>query len=298
MNKLKIYREYIILAAIAALLLLYIIFRSAGNINYTLPEPDIFDEDKISRLTFQGSAVDLDFSRTDDQWLIEPEGWPAENSNLTAITKALADLKITDLISTSGNPEVYDLGEEQRILVKAYDRDKVIRELFVGKVSSTGIYTYIMLPGDDNVYSVRGNLPSRISDRKSMRDKRFLQIDRDSVTEMVLSDGTAQKIVLYKDETTMWKSDSFDADDTAVKNVVNTLDPLRCKSYLYETPAGSPQWTVDFATGDGNVRLEIWPEASDNIYPARCSQNGYFVNMTAYATEKLLGAFGIVFDEE
>ena len=298
MNKMKIYREYIILAAIAAVLLLYIIFRSAGNINYDLPEPAAVDIDQITRITLEGTYMDHEFTKTDDQWFIEPEGWHADNSNIIAIAKALADLKVTDLISTSGNPEIYSLGEDERVLVKAYKGDEVLREVYVGKVSATGIYTYMMFPGDENIYSVRGNLPSRVKDKNAMRDKKFLQLNRDSVLKMTLNGPEVDNFVLFKDPEGIWRSNSIEPDDAAVKAVVNMLDPLRCKDFLYEEPAGAALWTIDFLTEEGTETLEIWPETAEEIYPARCSQNGYLVKTTPYAVEKLLGAFGISFGEE
>lgn len=283
MNKLKTYREYIILAAIAAGLLLYIIFRTAGNINYNLPEPSSVNADDINKVSIEGSNIDLEFSRTGSQWFIEPEGWHAENSNLTPIVKALADIKIIDLISTSGNPEVYDLGESQRVKVTAYNGDDILREIYVGKVSSTGIYTYMMLPGDDNIYSVRGNMASRISDKKSMRDKKFLQVNRDSIQTVILS---------HSEETTI-----LNAEDEDLKSIINLFDPLRCKDFLYTETAGGPEWTLEITASDSeSTLLEIWKKTGD-VYPARSSQNGYMVNLTSYTAEKLLGAFGIEFEE-
>lgn len=286
-----------ILAVIAALLLLYIIFRSAGNINYVLPETTDVEQELISRITIDG-PMSLEFSKSDDQWFIQPEGWHAENSNLTAISKALAELKLVDLISTSGNPGIYALDEEQRVLVKAFNGDTLVREIYVGKVSNNGIYTYIMFPGDENIYSVRGNLPSRVKDRNSMRDKRFVQIDRNTTLKMTLRGGSAPMQAIFKDADGVWRSITGEPDDAAVKAAVNMLDPLRCKDFIYEAPADSPEWIIDILTEDGIVNLEIWAETDDEIYPARCSQNGYMVQMTPYATEKLLGVFGVEFAEK
>ncbi len=299
MNKLKIYREYIILAVIAALLLVYIIFRSSGNINYKLPEFDILDEDSITRITITGPSVDFDFSRTNGNWFIEPEGWPAESSNLKSMAKSLAEPIIADLISTSGNPELYELGDDQKILVQAWIGNEVVRKIYVGKVSSTQIYTYTMFEGDDNIYSIRGNLPSRISDKNSMRDKRFIKLNRESVLRMSLESDKIDTRFLFKNKEDIWGSKIYETDDAEIKSVVNMLSPLRCKSYLYETPEGEPKWTVKFLTeAEGEIALEIWPEKDDGTYPARCSQNGYFVNMTSYSVEKILKAFGITQDEE
>ena len=296
MNKLKNYTQHLILGIISVLLLLYIIFRSTGNINYELPEFSTVEPDSISRISIVGPDTQLDFTKTEGQWFIAPEGWQAENSNLTAIAKAIGDMNVADLISTSGNPGIYDLEEDQRFLVKAYEGESVVRELYVGKVSNNGIYTYVMFPGDDNIYSVRGNLPSRVKEKNEMRDKRFVQIARNSVLKMTLNGETP--VTLYKDPTEIWRSDSFEPDDAAVKSVVNMLDPLRCKDFLYEQPSGTAEWSIDILTESGTVTLEIWSETAEEIYPARSSQNGYLVQATPYAVEKILAAFGIVFEEE
>ena len=141
-----------------------------------------------------------------------------------------------------------------------------------------------MLPGDDNIYSVRGNIASRVTDKKSMRDKRFLQIDRDSILNMDLITGG--------------ETLSLAADDEKLKSIISMLDPMRCKDFLYEEPEGSPEWVIEVLTSDeGSTKLEIWPE-TNNLYPARSSQNGYLVEITPYAAEKLLGAFGVGFAEE
>lgn len=308
MNKLKIYREYIILAAIAAVLLLFIIFRNAGNINYDLPDVEIFDEEKITGISIDAEDISLDFSFEDESWYIEPEHWPADYSSVNSIRKALADIDIVDLISTSRNPEVYDLGENQRISVKAYEGSKVIRELFVGKVSSTGIYTYIMLPGDNNVYSVRGNLPSRVKDKDSMRDKKILNVDRDSVLKMTLSDSAGKELTVFKDAQGIWRSNDIPTApvvtgeapeatlDDDVKSVLPSLDPLRCKSFRYDEPAGPAEWTFSILTEEGETKIEFWAK-ENQVYPARSSQNGFFVDITPYAAEKILGIFGVAFEE-
>ena len=308
MNKLKLYREYIILAAAAAALLLFIIFRSAGNINYDLPETRILDEAEINRITIDGEDIALTFESVDGEWYIEPEHWLADGGNTGSIARALADLKIVDLISTSGNPEVYELGEKNRILVRAYNGDELLREIYAGKVSSTGVYTYISLPGDDNVYSVRGNLPAKVKDKDSMRDKKFLEIDRDSVLKMTLKDAAGTELTVFKDAQGTWRSNDIPAApvvtaeapettlDDDVKAILPVLDPLRCKSFRYDEPDTPAQWQLSILTEEGEVQLQIWPQ-DNGVYPARSSQNGYLVNTTPYAAEKILGLFGVLTED-
>ncbi|MDC7124526.1 MAG: DUF4340 domain-containing protein, partial [Spirochaetales bacterium] len=298
MNKLKEYREYIILIGISVILLLYIIFRTAGNMNYKLPETDVVDYKTINRITIEGSDVNLDFTKTDDSWFIQPENWQADSTNLIAIAKAMGDLNIADLISTSNNPEIYNLDESNRIKVSVYKDNDLLREIFVGKVSATGIYTYIQLPGDDNVYSVRGNLPSRVKDKKSMRDKKFVSIPRDSIQKMTLrTNGGDTKTVIKSTEDDNWSSKDFEAVSDDIKSAVNVLDPLRCKDFIYDDVSDAAKWTIDILTNDGTTSLKIWPKTEDNSYIAQYSVNGYFVDTASYSIEKLLKAFGLTFDK-
>lgn len=297
MDKIKEYREYIILIGISILLLLYIIFRSAGNINYKLPVTENYNEDEINHITISSPQIELDLVKMNGQWFLQPENWEADNSNPIAIAKELANLKITDLISTSGNKEVYELDQENRSTVKAYIDNKLVREIYVGKVSQTGIYTYIQLPDDKNVYSVRGNLPSRVKDKKSMRNKEFLSIKRDSVNKLELAEKNGLEISLTKDATTLeWSSTDIEADNEAIKSAVNILDPLRCVDFINKQTTKA-DWTINIITTEGTSSLSIWKPVSGKNYIAQNSTNGYFVTVSPYSIEKILTAFGYDFDK-
>ena len=301
MDRLKEYREYIILAVIAAALLLFIIFRSAGNMNYDLPEPDTIDYDRVARVTIEGTELDLEFTRSGGNWLIQPEGWIADSKTLESIVKGITEIRVADLISSSGNAELYDLDESMRARAAVYDADgELLRELYVGKISSSGVYTYMMFPGDDNIYSVRGTLPSKIAGGKtSMRSREIFRIPRDSIEKMVMR-GPKGTVTLYKDENDEWKSadSGFEADSAKASSALSYLDPTRCAGFLDAPPAGNPEWTIEVSGAGETAELEIWPEADDKKYPARSSQNGYPVLLTKYIAENLLEAFGLVFSEQ
>lgn len=297
MNKTKTIREFIILAVIAALLLLYIIFRTAGNINYDLPAVPAVTSESIDHITVSGPQVDLDFSREDEKWSINPEGWTADKASLKAISSAVAELKLTDLISTSGALSRYNLDEQERITIKAYSSGELLREIYIGKVSSSGIYTYIMLPGDDNIYSVRGDLPSRFSgDKTTMRDKEILSVPRSGALKMTLIEGS-RALTVSRDKDGIWTADGgLEINGENASAIVPVLSPLRCTDFLQTLPAEPAEMVLDIQTADGNIFLEIWPETGDG-YPARSSVNGYPILLTAYTTEKILKVFGIEITE-
>ena len=298
MNRLKSWREIIILAAAAAVLLLFIIFRSAGNINYELPVFEKLDKEEITAVSVEGNGMLLDFSREDGRWLIEPERWIAADATMNSIVSAVTDMKAVDLISSSGKADRFDLDEERRLTLTASGDDGVLRTVYVGKVSSSGIYTYVMFPGDEGIYSIRGDLPSRIAgDKNSLREKEILTVDRNGVLKMSLTtDGG--KLTVFDDGTGTgtWRGEGdFEADGEKIKSVIPVLSPLRCKDFLPELPGGSPEWKLDILTESGSVSLEIWPETPEG-YPARSSENGYPVMLTKYTAENILGAFGLVFE--
>jgi len=296
MNKLKAWREIIILTAIGAVLLLYIIFRTAGNINYELPVLPQFEAESIDRITAEGSESNLDFLRQEEGWIISPEGWAADGSALKAISSAAADLKPADLISKAGSLSRYELDEEQRLTLKAYSEGQLMREVFIGKVSSSGIYSYVMFPGDDNVYSVRGDLRSRFGgDKQSMREKQILSVPRDGLQKMSLSSG-GSLTSLFNDGSGVWRSeDGFEPDNEKIKSVIPTLSPLRCTDFLEGEPSSDAEWIIEIQSTEGRIVLEIWPETEDG-FPARSSTNGYPVLLPSYTARNILGAFGIVFE--
>ncbi|MBI9105460.1 MAG: DUF4340 domain-containing protein [Spirochaetales bacterium] len=296
MNKLKTWRELIILAAIAAVLLLYIIYRTAGNINYELPVLQQVDSESIDHITIEGPDTSLDFTRQDEAWLINPEGWIANQSMLKTITSAVANLKPADLISSSGALSKYNLDETQKFTVKIFSGSELQREIYVGKVSSSGIYTYVMFPGNKNIYSVRGDLPSRFGGQKSaMREKQILSVPRDGILKMSMKTDD-RVMTMFKDGSGIWHAEGRDDEvDSSIKAAIPMLSPLRCTGFLESLPASGFSWTIDIQTTEGNVLLEVWPETAEG-YPARSSQNGYPVLLTSYTTEKILETFGVVFE--
>ncbi len=299
MNKLKTYREFIILAVIALVLLAYIIFRSSGNINYKLPEIDIIDKDSVSSLTIDGQEASYIFEKDGDDWYIQPENWLANASTVNTILNSLTEIKVVDLISSSGNPALYDLSEDKRFTVKAYSGDEMVRELYVGKVSSSGVYTYIMFPGDGNVYSIRGSLPSSVgSGKEDMREKQIIKVQKSDLQKMTFTSGGATRI-LYKDENELWTEDSAEVQPDAdlIAKAETTLTSLRSTKYLSEKPAGEPEWTVGLSTGDEDISLQIWPATEDG-YPAWSSIRGYSFIISAYSGESILKGFGMEFSEE
>jgi len=296
MNKLKAWREIIILAAIGAALLLYIIFRTAGNINYELPVLPLLESDSIDRITAEDSQINLDFIKQEENWIISPEGWAADKSSLKAISSAIAELKPADLISSAGSLSRYDLDDEHRLTVKAYSEGQLMREIFIGKVSSSGIYSYVMFPGDSNVYSVRGDLPSRFGgERKTMREKQILSVPRDGLLKMSLSTGGGLTS-LFDDGSGVWRSEGdFEPDNDKIKSIIPTLSPLRCTDFLEGEPSSSAEWILEIQSTEGSIVLEIWPETEDG-FPARSSTNGYPVLLPAYTVRNILEVFGIVFE--
>ncbi len=300
MNKLKTYREFIILAAIALVLLAYIIFRSSGNINYKLPEINSLDKDSISSITIDGQEASYIFEKDGKDWYIQPENWLANTSTVNTILNSLTEIKVVDLISSSGNPALYELSEDKRFTVKAYIGDDLVRELYVGKVSSSGVYTYIMFPGDDNVYSIRGSLPSSVgSGKEDMREMQIIKLQKSNLQKMTFTTTGGAARTLYKDENELWAEDATEAQPDAdlISKAETTLTSLRATKYLSDKPEGKPEWTVSLSTGDEDISLQIWPATEDG-YPAWSSRRGYSFIISTYSGESILKGFGVEFPEE
>jgi hypothetical protein len=187
MSKKAVKKEYIILGALIAALLLYLVFKGTNKVHYQLPELKPIDVNTLTRIEITNSGQTITLIKKDDQWLIDSFGYPVEISTLNDITNDLKGLAITDLASRSKNYTLYDLGKDKAIQVKAYRNDEVVRDFEVGKAASTYNHGFVKLKDDDRVF-----LASQIyrvhfdKNLKDFRSKQVMKLDKNEISEITI----------------------------------------------------------------------------------------------------------------
>jgi len=296
----KIKKEYIILTAVIAALVLYLAFRKTDRAHYELPDIPKIDGKTITKLELENAGKTTVLNKKDATWHLGPEAYPADTKTVDDMLEVIASLAVTALVSESENYVRYDLNEK-KIAVKAWAGETLKREFDIGKPASTYQHTFVRLKGDPNVYHARGYFRRQFDHTADdLRDKTVLSFKKDDITEIeVLTEG--KTIAISRKEASETKDTDKDAskkpaDDAAKKTVWQTADgktaetevvekfisyfsDLACEGYIEGTKKEDFKDPVHSITlkGDSEHSLSVFsknnPDEKDN--PAVSSQNAY-----------------------
>lgn len=292
----KVKREFVFLAVIIVALAIYLVFKNSDRTHYKLPEMPAAERSEITKLLIERGDSVVTLERRDDTWLIQPQGYPADQKAVDKMLDAVAELALTTLVSESKNFTQYELTDEQMIGIEAYLGEAPARRLDIGKVASTYRHTFVRLEGDHRVYQALGDIrkPFDITvDR--LRDKVTMKYDREDVTGLTVT-GPEGTLIFSKNDVAppatppvggdsvqaepppKWQAgDGRAADEQTVDRIVISLSNLTCDGYIegmrkedYTEPIYSV--TVD---ASGSATLSIFEKNENNKYPAVSSQNDY-----------------------
>lgn len=276
----KLKKEYIILAVVMAALILYLAMHKSNRTHYKLPAINHITEKQISKIEITKNGKSVVLQKKDDNWYINAKEYPADRDKVTGMLRALKDFAITALVSESKNYIRYDLSEDKKITVTAWEGKKLLRRFQIGKEAPTFHHTFVLLPGDINVYHARGDF-RRIFDRKldDLRDMVVLAFEKDDIRQI---DITTDKISLALNKKkipvskknkkpskasvkpqmkTVWQNGQGKNMDLAkVDTLLRFLNKLECEKYIYDTAKDKfkePQYLI-VLNGNKKYSLSIF----------------------------------------
>ena len=279
-NDNKIKKEYIILVVVIAALLLYLVFRKTDKVHYKLPELKPIDAKVLTKIEITKPDGTLTLVKKDDKWLIDPKGYPTDETKISGITDTVKDLTLSELASRAKNYSLYDLAEDKGIHVRAYRDDKVVREFDIGKTAPSNNHTFVKIKGDDDVYyadkSFRRDFDKKVGD---LRDRVVMKLDKNEISEIQLDKKEGEKYLFTKtakpqekvetpedkkaegkdkpkidkpeekvEPETIWAtSDGKEGNKSNLDSILNQLADLKCDEYIEDkTPEDfkDPIYTV------------------------------------------------------
>lgn len=270
----KIRKEYIAAAIIIVASVLYLFFRSDSRMNYEIPQLSAVEKGDIISVSMEGPDGKIQLKKEGENWKLSPQDKRASESEVNRLLSELSTLSIVDLISPRDDYARYELDDEKAVSLKASSKDGTVRELKIGKTSSTSIYTYVRLPDRKGVYSVRGNLKSVFSlSTDKWRDKQVLKFNPDEAAsvEIVKNDETITLTKASGTENPGWSRDGEVLENSdEMDNHMKTLAMLKTSAFLENEPEGEAQATVTITTSSGAQILNIF-EKGEKGYIARSS---------------------------
>jgi len=150
-NKRVMKRNYIFFTAVIFTLGLYLTHNSRPADHYLPDIPAIGSED-ITGIVIEKVDSNLTLRKNSSMWRIFPGGYPADRQKVAAIMDTIKNLDIVMLISESDNYVIFGLDDRNRITVKAYNGDTLIREFEVGNTGPSRAHTFVRIGKDRRVY--------------------------------------------------------------------------------------------------------------------------------------------------
>ncbi len=236
--------ELIILVVAILALAAYVLLRHRGEVHYELPQLKPVAVEKLDRITIKKGDRTVTLTRNDDNWIIKSNGFRADKTKVENMVNGLADLTITALAGAEGGLSRYQLDEENRISVRAYAGDELVRDIRIGKTAASYRHTFVQLPDDDRVYHGSGNIRSSFDvDAKGLRSKRVLAFDRTAVTRLELVMGKSHlemvrgTATVDPNDTTAkpvaWADgDGNELDAKRIDDLLNDLETMQCGTFL------------------------------------------------------------------
>lgn len=315
-------KQYIILVLLIVILSIYLWKHQANQIHYKLPQLKQISTEDISKVKINHLDEDIIIKKKNSHWLLGPNNYPADENRIRDLIKAIADLKISALVSTSKQYDRYSLTDENKIAVKAWQKEDVIRNFEIGKAGEDYRSAYIKLADNPNIYLTQENLRRKFNTTVSnLRDKTVLSFNTKKIKtieiekqdkNMVLNKEIAEISKANKDkqrkephrEKTIWKTKKDNKVETQkVNNLLQTVNNLSCENYLehkskQDLQSSTSDYTLKFVSSSKEHTLNIYSqkEKEDIKYWGISSDNDYSFELAKTHGERIIDSINSFFN--
>ena len=297
----KVKKEYIILAVVIIALTVYLVMRSSDRTQYQLPDVPQVAAQEISKLQITKGQAIIVINKKDDKWYIAPDEFPADANKVKDMLNAVEKLTLTALVSESKNYNLYDLNEDKKLNVKAWQGEDLKRDVDLGKTASSFRHTFVRPAGDERVFHARGNFKNNFDfSVDDLRDKlvlalnpadiKLIQVIKDQQT-LTISKSQAPVVVDNTEaekksdpgpgaKKSAWQAaDGRPVEETAVNQLLNAVSDLRCEKFIIDRQKEdftSPLFTLQLKGGQ-EYSLTIFAKTAekDTDFPAVSSGSNY-----------------------
>ncbi len=299
-------KEYIILSIITIALGAYLYFQNSDNTHYTLPQPTVIEEAQISKIEIVKKDLTIILNKESDIWTIGENKYPVDTSKIRSILDLLKEIKLTALISESGNYARYELDDTNKIEVTAWNNDSVLRKVDIGKTASSYKHTFIKLDGNKNVYHAAENLKSIIDTNedkllnKTILEFNFAMTSSINITEKDKKYSFSRKMEEIKvdinkdteqdpastpiEPEEYWLSSNGEKKDKqGIDTFIKAFSSLQCDNFtkgLKKEDLKDPVYSVSFTT-DKTYTLSVFKSDDETKYTCTSSTSDFPFNLSS-----------------
>lgn len=311
----KIKKEYIILVLIIIGLSVYLYTRSSDRTLYELPEIPKVVKKEITRLQITKGESEIALNKKDEQWYIAPAEYPTDANKIKDMLNALENFTLTAMVSESKNYHRYDLTQDQRINIKAWQGQDLKIDIDVGKTASSFRHTFVKPSGDERVFHAQGNLTNNFDvTTDDLRDKTVLALKPEDIQQIKISKeqqslaftrttvpvevktSTSEKKEEnppQSDPVPAWQADSGQpVNESALTQLLTAVAKLRCEQFINDRKKEdftSPLFKLQLK-GAQEHELSIFAKTEENDpnYPAVSSDSDYAFMLSGSQVNRIM----------
>jgi len=308
----KVKKEAVILAVLIIGLSFYLVLHQQDKTHYKLPVIAQLPEGDVSKIEVSKPDGTLTLNREGDQWILSPEGYPAEESKVKSMLDIISELTLTALVSESKSYERYDLDEGKKITVKAWAGETLLRSFDIGKAAPSYSHTFVKMAGDDRVYHARSNFRGRFDQAvDNLRDRSALSFQTAEIQGVRVETGeTSLSLVRQSVPVEVSTAQEGEAEapkeawivegqeeerrvhESKLDKLLATLSNLKCSAYVDGKTKGdfsNPLYSVELK-GTQTYRLDIFEKMSteEKRHPAVSSQNDFPFFLSDYLAGQIM----------
>jgi hypothetical protein len=250
----KIKKEYIILVLVIVILSVYLFMRKTDRTHYELPVLPEISKKEISKIEISKGETAIVLNKKDDQWYIGPRQYPADKKKIDGMLDVFEKLTLTVSVSESKNYVRYDLNDEKKVNVKAWQDGTLKINFDVGKTAPSFRHTFVKLAEDDRVFHAQDNFRNRFDQTvDNLREKTVLSFQASDINEIQITKDQqsltftrtqvpAEETQQKEDKTeaptpqstqTVWQSaDGKIGDGVALNRLFSSLSNLQCDKFI------------------------------------------------------------------
>lgn len=281
-----------VLVALAAIYLTLKFFRGSRDTNLpeTLVQVDTAAVTEIKIYPKENNFEEISLVREGKKWNVKEKNKTSATDN-SAVPSLLATfpIKPLQLVSKSRDKWKEYQVSDTSTRVKVMKGSEVLADFRVGSIGflptqgqqfgAGNVFTHVRNSDDNKTYTVQGFLePTFNKAYNDWRDKTFLKVTKSEITKVDIHYPLDSGFVLQKADK-KWIIGKDLADSAKVASYLSQLENLRAMKYQDETPANSPDITIQIFGGINELaNIKAWRKEKEWTLQSSQRSDVYFTS--------------------
>ena len=247
-----------------------------------------FDREQVAKIEVIATGETTTLSKQDGDWVVvSMDNYPADSEGIAELLTKVGAFKNTQRVSNNPEKQAEFEVDSTGVEAKLMDaNDKLLAHLFIGKITSGFLSSYVRVADSNDVYVAQGNLQSVFNKgTRTWKDRTIFDFNKGIVTQLNIS-SPEEMVELHLDENGAWqmlKPVAATAKTTEVDNLLTTFSSLNtddfaaAKDDLAEYGLDVPESTISALLNDGTTAtLHIGKEEEGKRYVKRADKDTVF----------------------